>query len=469
MEVIEEIYRSATGHFHAGNIDTAVDDCRRILRIDPRHSAARELLSELVHGGTTVEESLLRANRLADGGNMDEAVVAYQSLLEVNPECTAAWFNLGRTLQDADRVMESADCYIRAIEIEPGFRDAGLNLGIVFRDSNRLDESLSLFEAIVAADAADAQAHLQRSLTLLAMGRFNEGWDEYEWRWKTNATRGHDERPVWDGTPIPNGTLLVHAEQGVGDEIMFASCLPDIATRVGRCIVECDPRLVPLFARSFPSCDVFPAPVVLSDIDVQIPIGSLPRLFRRDHSAFPQRDAFLVADAPAVSQWRERFSELGEGVKVGIVWQGGRKPDVRRRRSTALDQWTPILQTPQVQFVSLQAGGHLEELSGAREQSGASIATFDDVDLSSNLDALAAQIAALDLVISVDASTAHLAGGLGVPVWTLLPFAGDYRWMRETDCSPWYPSMRLFRQSSFGNWGPVFERVAAELRSLAAG
>ncbi len=162
-------------------------------------------------------------------------------------------------------------------------------------------------------------------------------------------------------------------------------------------------------------------------------------------------------------KWHERFAELGNGLKVGISWRGGRKPGVRRSRSTTLDQWIPVLRTPGVQFINLQYGECRQELATCPEQHGISIHDWDDADPVADLDDFAAQIAALDLVISIDNATVHMSGALGVPVWTLLPFAADYRWMTGTDTSPWYPSMTLFRQPEPRDWKTVFDRVVCEL------
>lgn len=410
----------------------------------------------------SIEHGLRHANRLADAEQFDAAIDRYRALLTRDPRCTAAWFNLGRTLQDAERYEESAASYLKAIELEPGFRDAGLNLGIVLRILGRTDDAVSLFDELIHADPDDAQAHLQRSLTRLAAGDFAVGWDEYTWRWKAEARPQRQfDRPAWDGSELP-GTLLVTAEQGVGDEIQFASCLPDVLQRVGHCILECEPRLVPLFARSFPTIDAVPTTVSRNDFDAHVSIGDLPRLFRRSSDDFPEGQSWLVANPAAVEHWKSRFATLGDGPTIGVAWRGGCKPAVRHSRSTPLASWRPVLQTPNVKFVNLQHGDVSEELGELKEAvSGAGVDPLRD------LDGFAALVAALDLVISVDNSTVHLAGALGVPVWTLLPFAADFRWMQSTDRSPWYPTMRLFRQRTPGDWDDVIQNAARDLESVS--
>lgn len=431
--------------------DEAVSLLRRALAIEP----------------DCLDTRLSLANRLAEMCRTGEAVAEYRRVLDRDRSCAAAWFNLGHTLQDEERFDEAAGCYERALQVEPRFRDARLNLGIVRRCEGRLDEARTCFDSILAADPQDAQAHLQRALTRLTAGEFPAGWDEYEWRWRAERQPRFPDAPLWSGGPAPQRTVLVYGEQGIGDEIMFASCVPEVLRRVRSCVLECDPRLVALFGRSFPGVRVVPRTVAGVEFDSCIPAGSLPWLFRRDLSSFPSHAGYLQPDPAAVQTWRRRFAQLGGGMTVGVAWRGGRRPEVRRSRSTQLAQWRPLLAVGGVRFVNLQHGEVAPELRELAEETGVPVHHRDDCDARNDIDDLAARIAALDLVISVDNSVVHLAGALNVPVWTLLPFAADFRWMRGTDRSPWYPSMRLYRQSRARDWGPLLERVAAELDQLA--
>jgi hypothetical protein len=267
-----------------------------------------------------------------------------------------------------------------------------------------------------------------------------------------------------------DGVLLVYSEQGVGDEIFFASCMGDVLTKARNCLVECDPRLVALYSRSFPNAEVIASTrntehdsnVHLPSFDLQIPIGSLPRHFRRSLDSIPQRRRYLVPNPTLQEKWTERFAELGDGLKVGISWRGGKQEISRRRRSTRLDQWEAVLSRPGVSFVNLQYGDCVEELEELYRTSGVQIHDWNDADPLVDLDGFAAQISALDLVISIDNATVHMAGALGVDVWTLLPFSPDWRWLLNRDDSPWYPSIRLFRQSRIGEWDDVFNAAAIE-------
>jgi hypothetical protein len=276
---------------------------------------------------------------------------------------------------------------------------------------------------------------------------------------------------MWNGAPIPGGTLLITAEQGVGDEIMFASLVGEAASRAGDCVVECDPRLVPLFARSMPRIRVraTPAgsagfqPTLVPDFDEHIAMGSLPRFLRPTLASFPGVRGYLKADARRRDKWKVRLRGLGAELKVGISWRGGRKLETRRTRSTKLEDWLPLFATPDVRFVNLQYGDCAAELARLQEQHGILVHHWADANPLEDLDEFAAEISALDLVISIDNSTVHMAGALGCPVWTLLPYVPDWRWLLDRDDSPWYHSMRLFRQVRRGCWADVLPAVAGEL------
>jgi hypothetical protein len=284
----------------------------------------------------------------------------------------------------------------------------------------------------------------------------------------------HTSLPCWNGEPLDGKNVLVCAEQGIGDQIMFASCLPDLISRINHCVVECESRLVPLFERSFPGTSAIPRhggnqlerTAVLSTLDVHVPLGSLPRYFRRDIRAFTAHDGFLKVDHDRRDNWRERFASVGEGLRIGVSWRGGSKGKEARQRSTLLSQWWEICSVTGTHFINVQYGDCRAELATA-EQQGIKIHHYEESDPLKDMDDFAALLQALDLVISVDNATVHMAGALGVPVWTLLPYVADWRWLRDRSDSPWYPSMRLFRQPTLGDWNNVFVKAAKELRQLA--
>ncbi|MCH8827942.1 MAG: tetratricopeptide repeat protein [Planctomycetes bacterium] len=482
----------ATKAERAGRFDILTQTCQRILELVPEHNEAHRILgrhwAEIGESGKAVDHlqrtadsfphdldvHLRLSNALQDLDRIDAAVGCLRGFVQREPHAAIGWYNLGKLLQDQDEFAQAAECYQRTLAGDADFRDAAYNLGIVCRSQGRGEESLATLNRLLKRLPDDGEVHLQRALTWLSMGKFARGWDEYEWRWQSELRLRRFEEPLWDGSPLGDRTILVYAEQGVGDEIWLASCLDDVVSQAGRCIVECDPRLVALFARSYPECTVCARPIrrrfdsdsSSPQFDLQIPMASLPRFFRRDPHSFPERPRKLIAAADRLQKWRDRFAQLGDGLKVGISWRGGLKPDARRSRSTTLDQWLPLFEIADVRFVNLQYGDCRTELNACREKTGTKISDWDDADPLTDLDDFAAEIRALDLVISIDNSTVHLAGALGVPVWTLLPFGCDFRWLRETVVSPWYPSMQLFRQPRPRAWDDVFASVAEELSSL---
>jgi hypothetical protein len=298
---------------------------------------------------------------------------------------------------------------------------------------------------------------------------------EYEWRLRTDnflSEQRNFSEPGWDGSSLQGKTLFIYAEQGVGDEIMFASCFPDIINKVGLCIIECDKRLIPIFSRSFPKAvfsergkNTVAYSSQLSQIDIVLPLGSLPKFLRTDFNAFPQ-EGYLIPDADKVRDWRNRLETLREGFSIGISWRGSTKPSVSRKRSIMLEQWAALFSLSGVNLINLQYGDCEDELKEIKEKLGITIHDWEDADPLKDLDNFAAQIAALDLIISVDNATVHMAGALGVPVWTLLPFVPDWRWMLNREDSLWYTTMRLFRQPSPGDWESVIAKVKDELLKL---
>jgi len=267
--------------------------------------------------------------------------------------------------------------------------------------------------------------------------------------------------------------LLVYAEQGLGDQIMFASCLPDLLDRVGGCVIECAPRLAPIFRRSFPTATIKPQArddarlaslVEAARFDYQVAIGSLPGYFRRNWSDFPQHNGYLHADAARVAYWKDRLDALGPGLKVGISWFGGVASTRRAARSTQLQDWLPVLSQASCSFVSLQYGdvsGELETVSGEHQVNIHRWSAAND-----DYDETAALVTALDLVISVQTAVVHLAGALGKPAWVLVPAVAEWRYLQSGDSMPWYPSLRLFRRRCANGWESVIAAVSVELAKL---
>jgi tetratricopeptide (TPR) repeat protein/glycosyltransferase involved in cell wall biosynthesis len=407
-------------------------------------------------------------------GRAEESVNCLERAIELNPSFADAHYNLAIILKEKNRAGEAAFHFQKAIESNPSFADAYCNLAIISEERGDTEEALAYYRKALNIDPDDAETHWNMSHALLSSGDFEKGWKEYEWR---SAVKDFKQRvfpiPRWDGRSPKGKTLLINSEQGIGEEIMFVSCLPELIARADACIVECDKRLKPLFARSFPETKVIShihkyedLPQEISHVDMRISMASLPFFLRPDLNSFPQYESYLMPDPVKVDLWRDRFNALGNGLKIGVSWRGGAKASEKRIRSTVLEQWQPLFAITGVHFINLQYGDCINELREAKERLGVVVHDWDDADPLKDLDSFAAQVAALDLVVSVDNATVHMAGALGVPVWVLLPFACDWRWMRGYEDTPWYRSVRHIRQEKAGDWEGVFRRAAADLKNL---
>lgn len=405
----------------------------------------------------------------------DKAMAFYQSAIQLNPRFPEAYNYMGIILKTQGHLDGARHAFHKALEFNPAYPEACNNLGAVYYERGETEKAREMYQKALQLNPDFDLAHWNLASAMLLEGNLKLCWDSYERRLSALQMKTHQlPYPSWDGSPLDGKTLLVCAEQGVGDEIMFASCLHDLAAPDARILLECDARLLSLFARAFPGITVIEKQQDTEQflktlsrhapVDVAIQAGSLIRFLRHDWSLFPGRAAYLKPDPERLAAWQARLAALGQELTVGISWRGGREESTRRKRSTTLEQWHDVLATPGVAFVNLQYGECAREIAAVAGKSGAIIHDWPDADPLANLDDFAAQIAALDLVISVDNATVHMAGALGRPVWTLLPKIPDWRWMLEREDSPWYPAMRLFRQREAGQWETVFEEVSRALR-----
>jgi hypothetical protein len=336
---------------------------------------------------------------------------------------------------------------------------------------------MACYEKALALDSGAVQAHLNRANLWLLLGNYERGWPEYEWRTRIDELAAAYQRfpmPRWDGSSLAGRTLLVHAEQGLGDEIMYASCLPEVIAQARHCVIECDDKLVSIFARSFPQATVRATAAGdtsewlkhVPQVDVQIPAGSLPLHLRRKAADFPRERAYLKPDPARVARWSAKLAKLGPGLKIGLSWRGGVPMTGTILRSIPLERLLPLLRLEGVRFVSLQYGNAHNELDRLARRNGISIPHWPEaID---DYEETAALICALDLTLSVCTAVVHLGGALGRPVWTLAPLRPEARYGASGDTMPWYASVRMFRQPAFNEWDRVITAVAQELSALAA-
>jgi tetratricopeptide (TPR) repeat protein len=408
-------------------------------------------------------------------GQYESALAVLDPLLDVHAHRAEALKYKGFVLQKMLKPDQALICY----EQIParGSTDPELlnNLGIVLQDLGRLSQAIEYYDEAISLQPDFPLAIWHRSLAYLMQHDFARGWDDYELRrLSIDQPKRPKTYPPWDGRSLEDRGILVYAEQGLGDEIMFASCLPDVINASRRCVIECSPKLETLFQRSFPAATVYATPArpdapsgaPVTGIDMQSGIGSLPRFLRRTRADFPQHGGYLIADPQSVRQWKQRLAALGPGANVGISWRGGMMKTRRKMRSLSLLEWLPILKTPQVHFVNLQyddCQGDLDEL-----ESIADIKVTHWQDAHDDYGQTAALVSALDLVISVCTAVIHLSGALGRPVWIMAPYSPEWRYGFSGESMPWYPAARVFRQPEYGRWAPVVERVACELAEVTA-
>ncbi|MDB5808187.1 MAG: hypothetical protein JWN94_309 [Betaproteobacteria bacterium] len=432
-------------------------------------NAAIDCYRQAVGGKPASADALcLLGYALYKSGHYDEARERLAAALALRPDMVQAHHNLGLLVLETGQPGDALAHFERALAINPGIIETHACVAHALRDLGRFDDAIANYDHVLALDPDFADAVINRSYALLMKGDYAAGWDAYERRFNDGQPARSFRYPPWKGESIAGKRVLVYAEQGLGDEIMFASCIPDLLSIAGDCVIECNTRIASLFARSFPKANVHGG--VKSDktdwlnkvppIDCQVSIGSLPRYFRPGVSAFSKPAGYLVADRDRVTYWRKQFERDGD-LQIGIAWRGGTLRSRQFVRSIPLQAWAQLLSVTGAQFNSLQYGEVAVELEKLQEQSGVSVVQLDTAI--HDIDELAAVLGALDLVITVDNTVAHLAGALGIPVWTLLPSSPEWRYPRSGETMSWYPSMRLFRCAPGQSWEPVMAHVASEL------
>ncbi len=512
----------AQAHHRAGRLGEAESLYRQILETDPDQPDALRLLGLLAGqtgnrraGEKLIRKSILLAPDNADAhidlgnllgglGDGDGAEAAYREALVLDPLHRLAGLNLASALRagnefdqsvnillqliekyedDPDilngiglgllhwgRAAEARDYFGRVIALQPRNADPLNNLGQALRGTGDLAGAIAAYRQAIALRGDFAEAHWNLCVALMLAGDYPAGRAEWAWRGRgSGAGPSPFPQAQWDGAPLPGGRLLIHGEQGIGDQILSAGLIAPAAGGKAELLVECDARLVPLLARSLPACEVVamadppPARCLAEDVKRQISMIDLVPLIDPFPGALTARRGYLKPDAELSADFRDWLGALGAGPAIGISWRSA-NPRTGEGKSLPLDQWGPILAGRDAVFVNLQYGRTVAELG----QADGPVETPPGLDLHDNLDGLAALIAALDLVISTSNVTVHFAGALGIDCWLMLNATPLWYWGGSGETAPFYPSVRLFRQQTGGQWGGVVQQVAGALDDYLA-
>jgi Flp pilus assembly protein TadD len=444
-------------HFHSnlgqvlasrGQPEAAEQACRRALAIRPGFPEALNNLG----------------NALAASGRAAEAISILRQVISERPDSAGAWTDFGSALHKNGQLSEAIAAYERALKLQPSLPQAQNNLGDALRQDGQLDQAIGVLSRTVEQYPNYASAHMNLGYALLQNGNLTDGWREHEWRLQTREFGLPDElrrcpQPMWDGSDVSGKRILLHVEQGLGDSIQFARYVPILAARGARVVLRCRRPLLRLFRRLEGVEEVVPLGDPLPPFDVHLPLLSLPALLGTDRiERIPANVPYLTPDPSDTQHWRDRLRSVNGGLKVGLVWAGAAKHANDRNRSIPVQNLSALAQIDGATLISLQ------KLSLPYDPP----TQMNLIDWTSELNDFAdtaALVANLDLLICVDTAVAHLSGAIGQRTWMLVPFVADWRWLRDRNDSPWYPTVRLFRQPAKGDWQSPIARVAEELRS----
>ncbi|HEU5177675.1 MAG TPA: tetratricopeptide repeat-containing glycosyltransferase family protein [Burkholderiales bacterium] len=514
-----ELLRKADAAYREGATARVREHCLAVLQQAPDDARALFLLASAAADDRLIDEGLRWARRAvavrpADAAphyalarvweaaqRYGEAEASYRAALARDGGDAKTHNNLGAVLQMQGRFDEALACYRRALEIDPAQpqanqnyaaivhnpasqqvaiqhyrsqaaanpRDAAAHQGLaaVYTDLGRLEEALASFERAIELEPQRADLRFSRALVLLACGRYAEGWEEYEWRWRVEAFNAPARRfpqPLWNGAPL-SGTLLLHGETGLGDTLQFVRYARLAAQRCDRVVLECQPALKDFLRGLEGAAQVVAQGEPLPEFAAHLPLIGLPRRFATTLESIPWTGPYVHADPALVETWRARLRAQGAArLSVGLCWTGSPQNMNNRRRSLGLEDFAPLGAVPGARFYSLQKSAGAEQPLPAPP----GMSFVDLVEAKRDFPNVAALIGALDVVVTVDTSIAHLAGAMGAETWVVLNHSPDWRYHRERSDNPWYPTQRLFRQAREGDWTSVVREVKTRLESRLA-
>jgi tetratricopeptide (TPR) repeat protein len=427
-----------------GRTEEALNEFRQVLARMPQHIEAR-VNCGIAHAAL---------------GSSEQAVAEFDAALSIVPGHLVAHYNRGLALQELGLYAAALEAHERVLASATEHAGAWLNRGRALAALNRLDEAIASYGKAGAMRKEDPDVHFGEALALLALGDYRRGFEKYEARWRRSGMPAQKSRgrPLWLGEyPLARKTVLLHAEQGFGDTIQFARYVPRLAATGAKVVLEVQGELTALMARLDGGAQIIARGETPPAFDVHCPLGSLPLALRTEPHTVPAEIPYLSADEASLTKWSEQIGALARP-RVAIAWSGNASHFNDRNRSLPFAKLAPLFST-QARFISIQREVRSDDADKLASETrvrhvGGSLDNFTDT---------AAVIALSDLVISADTAVAHLAGAMGRPLWVLIPYQPDWRWTLDGETSPWYPTARLFRQTSLGDWDGVIARVAAEL------
>jgi len=482
-----------------------------------KYDDAIDYFSFSIHYGINLFDSNFKLGDIYVEHNLyKEALEYYLVSIEERPESVEALHNIGYCYFELEEYAKAEEYYLHALELDNDNPNCNYSYAILHKQLGRFEKAMSMFQKVFdmtkptpgqlasygvlvedIGDCSEAKAifrnaldldpkcksaELNLALLLMKLGNFEEGWVKYRARWESKFSQDRNfPFNEWDGSSLSDKNILIYREQGIGDEIMFASCISEIVNEAQSVYIECSKKLFKLFTRSFPDTVVIeeeinksktitcplPEHTWLKNVepfDCQVAMGSCPSFLRKKITDFPDHNGYLSADSERVGYWNERLDSLGEGLKVGISWRGGTTKTRTFLRSIPLKQWGEILTIPGMQFISLQYTKCEDELEEVQKNLGITVHHWQDaID---DYDETAALVCALDHIVSIQTAIVHLSGALGQQIDVMVPFSAEWRYLATGRKMPWYPSVTLHRQHTRGNWEAVLTEVAAKLQAI---
>ncbi|MBF0381116.1 MAG: tetratricopeptide repeat protein [Magnetococcales bacterium] len=473
-----------------GNLDSAILNYQKAIATDPNFAQAYNNLGNVFIAQSKFDQAIANLNKaitiqpnyaqahsnlaLAQQkkGMLINAIASCKKAIEIAPTFAQAHYNMAITLQELGEASKAITSYQKAIAIDPNYADAYNNLGNALKEQGRIEDAITSYEKTVELNPNCADAIHNLTLAQLLNCDFKNGWKNYDLRFNTpqfNSVRFvKHEKALYDGGPLSNKTMLIWSEQGVGESILFSSMIPDLIAKGADIVFECDKRLIPIFTRSFPqikcieNVDPHKVKSQYDEYDYIVPTGNLCRWLRPDINSYKNSQPHLQANLQKAATIRKRYNNNNDKTVIGIAWHSKNK-NHGANKSIKLHELLPLFNIPNAVFVDLQYGDTKQERDDLTKKTGINLIHDETIDQMADLDGFAAQVAAMDLIVTISNTTAHMAGALGVPTILMLAITPLWYWMMDRNDSPWYSSIRIIRQNKCGEWSKVINNVRKEV------